>query len=854
MGIRCPKKDQLQYELQIRGRPDDGGVSELSARLRDAVALPVQVSKERVGKVQITQFINRLSDLAQVAVGPGFKDKANELRERVLKLQVQLSALEWESAAVEDGQGGVVPGGLQVHPDGEHIVYPLGCKVVIQNWKTKVQTFLTGHTNVICAVSISKEGKYVASAQVNHMGHKATVMLWEFDTLKLVTKHEIHKVRVESVIFSCDSHYLVSLGGRDDGNVVVWDIKESEALCGCPASHGVAGDAVLLCPTSRHPLNFISGGDVTLKLWKMEPEKRHVSYVDIKIGTLKRHVICSVVDAEDEYAYCGTTSGDILKIRLNYGSGSAAGVNPVLEGCYAKIPKKKLAEGAEPSERYSKGVTALTLLTEKCTTKVVVAAGDGTVELVKERSSPVSLKKSALRLPTTPKLVALKSAKLDSGATSVKIMRDEIIAGTDQCEIYTINIATFNVSLHITCHTDAIYDLTFPYKCSEYYATSSKNDIRVWDAKALKELLRITVLNLTCASIVFTCDGKSIISGWNDGVIRGFTRRTGKLQFDIPYAHNLGVTALAITVCGSRLISGDGEGLIRIWEMKPNYQKSLASLTGHSDAVSSICISNSGTEAVSACTDGTCIIWDIVHLHHKQFFSANAPFLCARYIPSDVQIITAGADHKIRYLEVFDGSYIRELEGSSAAGMTSVDVSPDGNYIVTGSCDMYVKVWRYKEGNTTHIGTGHAAVITAVRFSPDGTYIVSVSADGAIFQWKCPYDCSAKEIKPESVQSASRLSKKSHVSAGADQENENQQKVEQTEENTRKQETLSADANKLIRNMTAGEDTKSDDYCACLETLGYKAAPKKAGSLKNLRTDSQERCACKKPVVQRCRW
>ncbi|XP_047106293.1 cilia- and flagella-associated protein 52-like [Schistocerca piceifrons] len=836
---------------------------------------------------------------------------------------------------------GVVPGGLQVHPDGEHIVYPLGCKVVIQNWKTKVQTFLTGHTNVICAVSISKEGKYVASAQVNHMGHKATVMLWEFDTLKLVTKHEIHKVRVESVIFSCDSHYLVSLGGRDDGNVVVWDIKESEALCGCPASHGVAGDAVLLCPTSRHPLNFISGGDVTLKLWKMEPEKRHVSYVDIKIGTLKRHVICSVVDAEDEYAYCGTTSGDILKIRLNYGSGSAAGVNPVLEGCYAKIPKKKLAEGAEPSERYSKGVTALTLLTEKCTTKVVVAAGDGTVELVKERSSPVSLKKSALRLPTTPKLVALKSAKLDSGATSVKIMRDEIIAGTDQCEIYTINIATFNVSLHITCHTDAIYDLTFPYKCSEYYATSSKNDIRVWDAKALKELLRITVLNLTCASIVFTCDGKSIISGWNDGVIRGFTRRTGKLQFDIPYAHNLGVTALAITVCGSRLISGDGEGLIRIWEMKPNYQKSLASLTGHSDAVSSICISNSGTEAVSACTDGTCIIWDIVylarfqkclalvstpsagycsrtpsggtgrdgswhhgtvvvrglsamgvsclilmglgtgvaavasatwgtlsnwgakecgavdgsrHLHHKQFFSANAPFLCARYIPSDVQIITAGADHKIRYLEVFDGSYIRELEGSSAAGMTSVDVSPDGNYIVTGSCDMYVKVWRYKEGNTTHIGTGHAAVITAVRFSPDGTYIVSVSADGAIFQWKCPYDCSAKEIKPESVQSASRLSKKSHVSAGADQENENQQKVEQTEENTRKQETLSADANKLIRNMTAGGDTKSDDYCACLETLGYKAAPKKAGSLKNLRTDSQERCACKKPVVQRCRW
>lgn len=66
------------------------------------------------------------------------------------------------------------PNGLRVHPDGNHIVYPLGCKLVIQNWKTKAQYFLEGHTNVISTVAMSKSGKFIASGQINHMGFKVT--------------------------------------------------------------------------------------------------------------------------------------------------------------------------------------------------------------------------------------------------------------------------------------------------------------------------------------------------------------------------------------------------------------------------------------------------------------------------------------------------------------------------------------------------------------------------------------------------------------------------------------------------------------------------------------------------------
>lgn len=79
---------------------------------------------------------------------------------------------------------GAIISGLRVHPDGQHIIYPLGNKVSIQHWETKKQDFLSGHTNVISAIDVSRSGKYVASGQINHIGFKVwseTYMVFSFN-------------------------------------------------------------------------------------------------------------------------------------------------------------------------------------------------------------------------------------------------------------------------------------------------------------------------------------------------------------------------------------------------------------------------------------------------------------------------------------------------------------------------------------------------------------------------------------------------------------------------------------------------------------------------------------------------
>ena len=64
---------------------------------------------------------------------------------------------------------------------------------------------------------------------------------------------------------------------------------------------------------------------------------------------------------------------------------------------------------------------------------------------------------------------------------------------------------------------------------SELFATCGFEDIRIWHVGSLKELLRITVPNMTCLTLEFSRGCRTVLSGWNDSRVRShFLMRTAK--------------------------------------------------------------------------------------------------------------------------------------------------------------------------------------------------------------------------------------------------------------------------------------------------------------------------------------
>ena len=117
----------------------------------------------------------------------------------------------------------------------------------------------------------------------------------------------------------------------------------------------------------------------------------------------------------------------------------------------------------------------------------------------------------------------------------------------------------------------------------------------------------------------------NFFAAWDDGKIRGYgfacSKEGGLVEkFVRGEAHSKGVTAVAVMSDGHGIVSGGGEGQVRIWKLVQTFARGKDvlickledTMMEHKGSVSDIKITKNDKECVSASTDGTCIIWDLL--------------------------------------------------------------------------------------------------------------------------------------------------------------------------------------------------------------------------------------------------
>lgn len=596
------------------------------------------------------------------------------------------------------GFNGAVPSGLLLHPGDKHLIYPLGSTIVVRELKDNTQTFLqkNGHNKAVSCLALSPSGKYLASGQVTHMGFPALVIVWNLETYEVIHRLVLHKGKIQDLAFSPNEQYLATLGGRDDNKLVIWDIATGEPICGSTAANDMALTVRFF--NNRDDM-LVTGGAYNLRVWQFDLPNRKIRPTDCQLGQLKRVITSVTIDDEDEFMYCGTKTGDVLQVSLTRALFKISGP-----------AKKPFPLGVTCVARTKKG-------------NIIVGSGDGTVALLKKDD-----------------LSVIKTRKLLGGITSLCLNAagDHFFVGTDKCHIYLVELATFDHELRNTCHSERINDVAFARDYSELFATCSVNDIRVWHARTGNELLRIQVPNLECLCVAFSADGKSIVSGWDDGKIRAFGPQSGKLQWAINDAHQGGVSSLVVTRDCQRVISGGINGQIRVWAIGRQTQKMLASMKEHKGRVHFLHLNNTDQECVSASADGSCIVWNLNKFTRNNALFASTQFKAILYHPDQSQLLSAGTDRKITYWDVVDANPIRIIDGSASEPINTLAISADGNLFVSGGGDKLVKVWGYDEGTCYCLGIGHSGAITQAKISPDQRTIVTVGDEGAVFMWTMP--------------------------------------------------------------------------------------------------------------------
>lgn len=260
-----------------------------------------------------------------------------------------------------------------------------------------------------------------------------------------------------------------------------------------------------------------------------------------------------------------------------------------------------------------------------------------------------------------------------------------------------------------------------------------------------KELNRIPdIRQLT--SIASSANGKTIISGSDDGTIQIWNTEIGKMRGSSLKAHSSGIQSVAISANGEVIASGSWDNTVRVWDARtgeaigrPLEGQLIRPLPpGYSNSVTSVAISADGRTIVSGSSDNTVRLWNTQTGEPiGQPLECHIEGITSVALSADGSTIVSGSWDDT--LCVWNAQ-TRERIGGPLKGhegdINSVAISTNGQTIVSGARDRTVRVWNAQTGQP--IGqplVGDGSSVNSVSISADGQMIVAGSADGTVHAW-----------------------------------------------------------------------------------------------------------------------
>lgn len=260
------------------------------------------------------------------------------------------------------------------------------------------------------------------------------------------------------------------------------------------------------------------------------------------------------------------------------------------------------------------------------------------------------------------------------------------------------------------------------------------NVIRLWDADTGK--LRGTLDGYEdVLTLAFSPDGTTLASsgGWPDHPIQLWDVANRQLR-DTLLGHTRWISALLFSVDGKVLVSGSDDSTVRLWDVHTGALKCI--LEEHGDDVNAVALSPDGRTLASGSDDGTIQFWDMHIGEMIATLKGDAKFpegINAIAFSPDGKTLASATVEQIWLWDVNTKQLKAVLEGHTDF-VTTVMFSPDGKTIASASWDWTFRLWDASTGKLRKTFGAHSSSTNTVAFSPNGETLASASR-GLIHLW-----------------------------------------------------------------------------------------------------------------------
>lgn len=197
-------------------------------------------------------------------------------------------------------------------------------------------------------------------------------------------------------------------------------------------------------------------------------------------------------------------------------------------------------------------------------------------------------------------------------------------------------------------------------------------------------------------------------------------------------------TAVLLAILSMRL-HPSGEAAQTLQNDTLAYPKSHMTDNGH---ISTLAFSPDGKYVVSGSEKKIARVWEISTGNEIVTFSHDDSPITSLAFSPDSRYVVSGSndqswrqDNTARVWEVSTGNEIARMAHDFA--VTSVDISFDGKYVLSGGYDRLARVWEVSTGREVVTLPHGDNIVTALAFSLDGQYVVSgTREDRSVRVWE----------------------------------------------------------------------------------------------------------------------
>jgi len=256
--------------------------------------------------------------------------------------------------------------------------------------------------------------------------------------------------------------------------------------------------------------------------------------------------------------------------------------------------------------------------------------------------------------------------------------------------------------------------------------------VKVWDVAGEKTRLTLKGHEAIISAVAISPDGKAIASADSEICLWDISEGSQLVHRKRLGDHGQSIDGLAFSPDGRTLVSGGEDGKIKVWEVATG--RLVKTLEPRRERWRAVAYSPDGATLAAAGVDHGLVLWDTATwtIRH-QIPEQNRTGAEALAFAPDGRHVAVSLGFVARMIDVATGKEVW-CSPNQGVGMNAIAVSPDGATVATTG--HMIKLWDLASGQEkTPRLAGHGASIEAVAFSPDGATLATGGADATIKLW-----------------------------------------------------------------------------------------------------------------------